>query len=185
MKVVGHAAILAAALMSTAGAASAFELSSSSLGRAGGTIPTKYVGNAMGCGGGNASPALAWRDPPAGTRSFAITMFDPDAPTGHGFWHWIVSNIPVGVTALPEGAGSAGGQGLPPAAVQSRGDAGVSHYVGPCPPPGDTAHRYVITIYAVKTPKLDVGKESSAAAVSSRLRREAIAETSLTYRFGR
>lgn len=178
-------AILAAALASGVQGASAFELSSPSLGPAGGTVPARYVANVLGCAGGNVSPALAWRDPPTGTKSFAVTMFDPDAPTGSGFWHWIVSNIPPGVTSLPESAGSPGGRGMPARAVQSRGDAGASHYVGPCPPPGDQAHRYVITVYAMKVPKLRVDARSSGAAVISALHAETIAKASLTYRFGR
>jgi Raf kinase inhibitor-like YbhB/YbcL family protein len=122
----------------------------------------------FGCAGRNRSPHLKWSDAPVGTKSFAVTCYDPDAPTGSGFWHWLVVNIPAGVSELPEGAGSAGGQ-LPTGALQTRTDFGAPGYGGPCPPPGDHPHRYLFTIFAVKTDRLDVKADTSAAVVGFNL----------------
>lgn len=121
----------------------------------------------FGCSGGNVSPALSWSGAPAETKSFAVTCFDPDAPTGSGFWHWLVVNIPASVTGLPEGAGS--GEGLPEGALQVRTDVGVPGYAGPCPPEGHHSHRYVFTLHAVATETLDVTADTSAAIVGFQL----------------
>jgi Raf kinase inhibitor-like YbhB/YbcL family protein len=117
----------------------------------------------FGCAGGNVSPALAWSGAPKGTKSFAVTCFDPDAPTGSGFWHWVVVNIPSDATGLPAGAGS--GDGLPPGALQVRTDFGQPGYGGPCPPEGDHPHRYLFTVHAVGLDTLPVTADTSAAVV--------------------
>jgi len=121
----------------------------------------------FGCAGGNISPALAWSGAPAETKSFAVTCFDPDAPTGCGFWHWIVVNIPTDVSELPAGAGS--GAGLPSNALQVRTDYGTHAYGGPCPPQGDHPHRYLFTVYAVSLDTLPVDADTSAAVVGFNL----------------
>jgi Raf kinase inhibitor-like YbhB/YbcL family protein len=115
----------------------------------------------FGCAGGNKSSHLKWSGAPDGTKSFAVTCYDPDAPTGSGFWHWLVANIPANVSELAESAGSSGGK-LPAGALQTRTDFGAPGYGGPCPPQGDHPHRYLFMVFAVKTDKLDVKAETSA-----------------------
>ena len=140
----------------------------------GGTIKLAQVANVMGCRGKNQSPSLTWSGEPAGTQSFGVTMFDPDAPTGHGWWHWTVFNIPANVHQLGAGAGDAVSTGLPPGAIEGRVDFGFAHYGGPCPPPGP-AHHYEITVYALRTAKLPLDKNAAAPTVSEQLRANALA----------
>jgi hypothetical protein len=133
-------------------------------------LPKEHILSAdfgFGCAGGNRSPHLKWSGAPAGTKSFAITCYDPDAPTGSGFWHWLVVNIPPDVTELPLGAGSADGT-LPTGALMTRTDFGKPGYGGPCPPEGDHPHRYLFTVFAVGD-KLDVNPETSAAVIGFNL----------------
>jgi Raf kinase inhibitor-like YbhB/YbcL family protein len=122
----------------------------------------------FGCAGGNQSPHLAWSGAPAGTKSFAVSCFDPDAPTGSGFWHWVAVNIPATVTELPLGAGSAGGK-MPEGALMTRTDYGTAGYGGPCPPEGDHPHRYLFTVFAVGEERLDVKADTSAAVIGFNL----------------
>lgn len=146
-------------------------------------LAMKHVFNGFGCQGGNVSPALAWQHAPANTKSFAVTVYDPDAPTGSGWWHWVVCNIPAGVTALPEGA-SANGQ-LPPGAVQSMTDYGAPGFGGACPPKGDKPHRYIFTVYALDVPTLDVKSATMPAMVGYTLNQHTLAKASITVTFGR
>jgi Raf kinase inhibitor-like YbhB/YbcL family protein len=165
----------AAAMLLAAGPALAAEMSLSSPEiSSGGTFQTAQVANVMGCRGKNHSPALSWSGEPAGTQSFAITMYDPDAPTGHGWWHWTVFNIPANVHQLGAGAGDAVSTGLPPGAIEGRVDFGFTHYGGPCPPPGP-AHHYEITVYALRVAKLPLDKNATAPVVSEQLRANALA----------
>ncbi len=122
----------------------------------------------FGCSGGNKSPQLSWSDPPEGTKSFAVTCYDPDAPTGSGFWHWLVVNIPGDVRSLDLGAGSLGGN-LPASALQTRTDFGAPGYGGPCPPEGHGPHRYYFVVHAVGADELPVEAETSAAVVGFNL----------------
>ncbi len=133
----------------------------------------------FGCAGGNRSPHLKWSGAPADTKSFAITCYDPDAPTGSGFWHWLVANIPADVTEL-----AAGGK-LPAGALQTRTDFGAPGYGGPCPPEGDHPHRYVFTVFAVKTDRLDVKADTSAAVVGFNLHFNTLAKTEVMGLFKR
>ncbi len=133
----------------------------------------------FGCRGGNVSPPLAWSAAPPATRSFALTCFDPDAPTGSGFWHWVVVDIPVGVSSLPPGAGDPSGGKLPAGALQVRTDFGQPGYGGPCPPPG-SVHRYVFTLHAVGLDKLPVNADTSAAVVGFHLHFNTLEKASLT-----
>lgn len=142
------------------------------------------VFSGFGCTGGNVSPALSWKNAPAGTRSFAVTVYDPDAPTGSGWWHWVLINLPADATGLPQGAGSGKGD-LPAGALQIRTDFGVAGFGGACPPKGDKPHRYIFTVYALKTDKLDVPADATPALVGYNLHFNALGKASLTARYGR
>ncbi len=150
-----------------------------------GQLTMDQVYNGFGCNGKNISPELSWSDPPKGTKSFAVTVYDPDAPTGSGWWHWIVFNIPASVHKLPAGAGEPSGELLPKGAVQSRTDFGKIGFGGACPPVGDRAHRYIFTVYALDIEKLPLDENSSPALVGYMLEKHAIAKASLISYYGR
>ena len=137
------------------------------------------------CKGQNISPALSWSGEPAGTQSFAVTIFDPDARAGAGWWHWMLFNIPATVHGLAAGAGDKGSRDLPAGASQGRNDFGVSQYSGPCPPVGDHAHHYEITVYALKSPQLPLDNTASGAAVSAELRSNTLATAKIVGRYER
>jgi len=139
----------------------------------------------FGCAGGNQSPHLNWSDAPAGTKSFAVTCYDPDAPTGSGFWHWLVVNIPPSVTELALDAGNPKSGNLPKGALQTRTDYGVPGYGGPCPPQGDHPHRYLFTVFAVGIDKLDVKADTSAAIVGFNLHFNTLAKAAIMGLFKR
>ena len=126
---------------------------------------------------GNISPHLRWSGVPDGTKSFAVTCFDPDAPTGSGFWHWTVANIPADVRELLEDASSGG---LPRGAVEGRTDFGSPGYGGAAPPPGHGPHRYIFTVFAVDVPQLDVTPENSGAVFGFNLHFHTLAKASLS-----
>jgi Raf kinase inhibitor-like YbhB/YbcL family protein len=149
----------------------------------GGTIALANVYDKSGCRGGNTSPALSWNHAPAGTRSFALLMFDPDAPGG-GWWHWAVFDIPAGVSSLPAGAGAAARNLLPPGAIQVRNDWGSLGYGGPCPPAG-APHHYRLVLYALRIAKLGLGASASAADVAAKARADALAEAEIVGLYGR
>ena len=132
-----------------------------------GRITLSHVYNGMGCSGQNISPALQWYNPPAGTRSYAVTAYDPDAPTGSGWWHWVMYNIPAGTTGLPAGAGN--GRNAPRGSAQGQTDFGTKGYGGPCPPAGDRPHHYQFTVFALKVDRLDIPGNATAAYVGFNL----------------
>jgi Raf kinase inhibitor-like YbhB/YbcL family protein len=136
----------------------------------------------FGCAGGNVSPELSWANAPAGTRSFAVTCFDPDAPTGSGFWHWLVVNIPADVTSLAAGASRGA---LPAGALETRTDFGQAGYGGPCPPEGDHPHRYLFTVHAVSLDSLPVDADTSGAVVGFYLHFNTLEKASLMGLFKR
>ncbi len=138
----------------------------------------------FGCAGSNKSPALQWRDLPAGTKSVAITAYDPDAPTEAGWWHWLVVDIPVATTALAQGAGSEGGQ-LPAGSRSFINDFGVKHFGGACPPVGHGMHRYQFTVWALPDAKLDVPDNANPALVGYMLNGKALAKKTLTATYAR
>lgn len=146
-------------------------------------LPMKHVFNGFGCTGENISPALEWTGAPKDTKSFAITVYDPDAPTGSGWWHWTVVNIPASVTKIEEGASN--NKKLPEGAVEGRTDYGKPGFGGACPPPGDKPHRYIFTVHALKTDKLQVDGESSGALAGYNINANSIGKATFTVKFGR
>lgn len=159
----------------------AFSLTSADF-RDGGTIDAKQVLDRASCHGGNRSPQLSWSHPPAGTRSFAVTIFDQDAP-GHGWWHWAVARIPAGVLSLPENA-SASGYLAKLGAVEARNDFDADGYGGPCPPPGKP-HRYLVTVYALNVDDPGVAQGRPAAMFDREIRTSSLGSATLTVTYGR
>jgi Raf kinase inhibitor-like YbhB/YbcL family protein len=150
------------------------ELTSTDL-RDGERLPMAHVSAMMGAGGEDVSPQLSWRGFPETTRSFAATVFDPDAPTASGFGHWAVADIPAHVTELPRGAGSESGTGLPEGAVQLRDDAGQRGYLGAAPPPGHGRHHYYFAVHAVDVETLGLGEGATPAFLGFSLFSHAVA----------
>jgi len=118
----------------------------------------------FGCKGGNISPSFSWSGAPSGTKRFALTNYDPDAPTGSGWWHWVVFNIPAATTSIPKNAGDVKAKLMPEGAIQSRTDFGTDGWGGPCPPADGKPHRYIFTVFAVDVDKLPDAKDDNASA---------------------
>ena len=181
-----HRTLLAAALFGAASLANAagFSLTSPDV-KANAMMDKKFEFNGFGCSGENKSPALKWSGAPKDTKSFAVTMYDPDAPTGSGWWHWSVINIPAGVSELPANAGAAGGANLPKGASNVKSDFGSAAWGGTCPPEGDKPHRYIFTVFALKTDKLDIPADATAALAGFMVNANMIGKASFTAKYGR
>lgn len=162
--------------------AQTFTLKSDTLG---GQLTEAQVFSGFGCSGKNISPRLTWTNAPAATKSFAVTVYDPDAPTGSGWWHWVIFNIPSDVTELREDAGNVKKNVSPKGSVQSVTDFGGPGFGGPCPPPGDKPHRYIFTVHALDVAKLDLNEKTQPAMVGFLLNQHTIAKASLISYYGR
>ncbi len=172
------------AIPSSASVAAGFQLVSPTV-KHNSMIGKEHVFNGFGCTGDNVSPELHWSNAPKDTKSFAVTVYDPDAPTGSGWWHWLIFNIPPSVTSLPASAGKADGTGAPQGSIQSMTDFGQPGFGGPCPPQGDKPHRYIFTVFALKVDQLPLKPEASGAMVGYYLNQNALAKASFTGMYGR
>jgi Raf kinase inhibitor-like YbhB/YbcL family protein len=176
----GKTAVLAAALLAWAGGAfgaAGLTLTSPDVAPQS-KIATEQLGNCNGVGGKNISPALAWSDVPKNTKSFALTLYDPDAPTGSGLWHWVVIDIPADATSLAKGAGDLKSGTAPKGVIQPKTDI-MPGYMGPCPPPG-SLHHYLFTLYALDADKVDADANTSPALIGFFLHYHALAKATLT-----
>ncbi len=144
----------------------------------------QYAFQGFGCTGQNKSPMISWQDAPKDTKSFAVTVYDPDAPTGSGWWHWTLFNIPASVNKIEENA-SNNKDLLPKGAVEGLTDFGKSSYGGMCPPKGDKPHRYIVTVYALKVSNFDLNSQASGAMVGYNIGQNSIASASITVKYGR
>jgi len=159
-----------------------FTLTSKDLG---GQLSDLQVFSGFGCTGKNISPQLTWKNAPTGTKSFAVTVYDPDAPTGSGWWHWVIFNIPTTVTQLGADTGNQTKELAPKGSVQRVTDYGKPGFGGACPPVGDKPHRYIFTVHALKVEKLELDSASPPAMVGYYLNQNALAKASLISYYGR
>jgi Raf kinase inhibitor-like YbhB/YbcL family protein len=143
-------------------------------------MPTEQLSGIFGAGGMDISPQLAWSGAPAGTASFGLTVHDPDAPTGSGFWHWVVADLPASCTSLPTGAGDENGSGLPAGAYQLRNDAGLARFLGAAPPAGHGRHHYHFTVHALDVEKIGVPADASPALLGFTMWSHTLATATLT-----
>lgn len=182
MKKIMRTAIFIAAFVCVSHAqAGDLAIESNDIGR--GQFLDAQISNGFGCHGGNVSPEIRWSGEPRETRSFMVSMYDIDAPTGSGFWHWVVADIPASVHSLVAGAGNDVAN-LPAGALPIRNDTGSTAYLGPCPPQGET-HRYVITVTALKVPKLPVDATSTPAVVGFVAHYQGLAKATMMVEMGR
>lgn len=189
MKILNAASLIIAIIfvscsMSNAAPRPEFKLFSTNI-EANANISNKHVFNGFGCVGKNLSPQLSWIDAPLGTKSYALTVYDPDAPSGSGWWHWVVINIPVGYSSLPINFGEKNQFKLEDNVTQIRNDFGNFSFGGPCPPKGDKAHRYIFTIHALRIDNLELQEGASAAMAGYMINQSTIAKTSFTSYFSR
>jgi Raf kinase inhibitor-like YbhB/YbcL family protein len=162
----------------------AFSLESATFG-SNTTLAQTQVYNRGECHGGNVSPELHWKGAPKGTKSFAVTMFDPDARGGAGWWHWLIFDLDAKTTSLPPGAGNPVGSNAPPGSASGKNSFGDLGYSGPCPPRDDKPHRYVFTVYALKVERLGLRAGTGGAAVAKALESATLLSTTLQGQYGR
>jgi len=148
-------------------------------------VDARFEFDGFGCSGQNRSPALRWSGAPAGTQSFALTMYDPDAPSGSGWWHWFVVDLPPASSELPANVGAQNSTALPAGARQIRNDFGVRAWGGLCPPPGDKPHRYIFTLHALSVPRLEIPDDATAALAGFMVNANTLAKATLTGLYGR
>ncbi len=145
-------------------------------------LDLKQVFNGFGCEGMNLSPQLSWSGVPETAKSLALTIYDPDAPTGSGWWHWLIVNMPIDTTVLGEGAS---GRSMPDGVIEIENDYGAVGFGGACPPVGDEPHHYIVTLFALDVDALDMSSDTPAAQVGYNLNAHAIEKATLTGRYGR
>jgi Raf kinase inhibitor-like YbhB/YbcL family protein len=150
-----------------------------------GQLNDAQVYSGMDCTGKNISPSLSWSNAPQGTKSFAVTVYDPDAPTGSGWWHWIIFNIPASTSELKADAGNPEKMLAPKGSVQSMTDFGKPGFGGACPPKGDKAHRYIFTLYALDVDTLPLNEKTLPPLAGFMLNRHAIAKAAIMAYYGR
>jgi Raf kinase inhibitor-like YbhB/YbcL family protein len=179
-------ALVVAMCMSAWGAEPPFTLVSPDL-PPGKPIAERFTANAFGCHGPNESPTLQWSHAPPGTKSFAVTMFDPYRPPASGWWHWVVYDLPATTTQLPRKAGDPGSPGMPQGAQQAKpdGEAPEAHYYGPCPDKGDPPHHYTITVYALSVAHLEVPATSTAANIDYEISMKTLAKATIVRLYSR
>ena len=170
------ASLLSIALGAAPALAAEFKVTSDDI-TEGETLASDFVFQGFGCEGGNVSPQLSWSGAPAETKSFVVTAYDPDAPTGSGWWHWSLLNLPAETTSLPRGASPEGS--LPDQAIELRNDYGAVGFGGACPPPGEV-HRYIFTVYALGVDSLPLDAAASNALAGFMTRANALASDSIT-----
>lgn len=166
-------------LLSTNVMAEGFTLSSADIH---GQIANDQVFNSFGCSGKNISPQLSWKNAPAGVKSFAITAYDPDAPTGSGWWHWVVFNLPASADSVKMGASN---KAMPAGTIESTTSYGSKGFGGACPPKGDKPHRYIFTVFALNTEKIEQTSEARPELIGFFLNSHAIAKASIMAYYGR
>jgi len=172
--------IILTALMASSLMAGSFTLQSNDLE---GQLNKKQEFNGFGCTGKNMSPELHWKDAPKGTKSFAITVYDPDAPTGSGWWHWLVVNLPKSTNNISSDASAQ--SKLPKGSIETMTDYGTASFGGACPPKGDKDHAYVFTVYALDVEKLDVSEKSDSAMVGYMINQHVLEKATMLSYYGR
>ncbi len=150
-----------------------------------GQLTDDQVFSGFGCAGKNISPELHWKDAPKNTKSFAVTVYDPDAPTGSGWWHWVIFDIPAASNQLLADAGNVKKSIAPKGVIQSITDFGGFGFGGACPPKGDAPHQYIFTVHALDVESLGLDKNASAAKVGYYLSNHTLAKASLVSYYGR
>jgi len=150
-----------------------------------GQLGINQVYSGFGCSGKNISPELSWSGAPSGAKSYALTVYDPDAPTGSGWWHWLIFNIDSKTLSLKTGAGNIKNKIAPKGSVQSLTDYGTSGFGGACPPVGHGSHQYIFTVHALDTEKIDLDEKANSALVGYMINSHTIAKSSLVAYYGR